>query len=871
MEIDLDEIRARNLIEYGTGKSHLDLLRSIYPERSHFIFELIQNASDVNASEVEFRLHSDHLEFSHNGRAFSARDVEAISRIAEGTKKDDSTKVGKFGIGFKAVYNYTTRPEIYSQDFSFCIQDYVRPYEIPPKQLDPDRTLFLFPFDRLDFAAEKIVEEISKALADLDSRSLIFLNSIRCIKWRLPSNRSGELRKAILSHQTLPNDTNSNGSSATAGIDYYVSSIGKYGKYAEQWRSFSMQVELDSASTARVEIAFLDQPNSGGGQICKVDPSLLHVCFPTHKKVPVGYLINAPFLTTPSRDNLDNNSYEQNEHFVRSSVDLLKVALMQFKKENLINGDSLSTVAIDRRQFPSGDIFKVIFDKTRQLFLDEPVLPTLSGGNAPARLLLIPSNTEIRNLFGREEISLLFKLGDGADWLAPSIADKKELSEYLTNDLGMRKITVTDILNVIDERYLSRQSDDWMIRFYNFCNQQDSTVIKRLRSLPVVRLQNDSHVVAVDSYGKLNAYFPMKGSSDLPLVKADLLKDRNAKAFLQQLGITEPDDLYETLTSLIPQLAAGDATLPDDEIYMSNICKIASAFRQADRNQTSLLQSKLKVTSWLRGRHGDLRSTTLFRPMDLYAPTDRLVNFFKTAENVWFPDLPTDAQDVLAQLDLMGLRQHPNFVRAARHALTDVELNKIEPDERHRGNPVDYEMQGLQEFLVRFSNEVPSKRANYSRILWLVLCEIVGLSDPPFAEVPREFRSRMIIEKAKPKWIKQLQAEVWLPDKQGKLHPPADLSLSELPEEFTRLKKLATMLEMKDVVLESLARQCGISPELLDFVRLNADRITELMNSSQAASKPSELQLSTAPAANGSEKPPPKERKKRISKKSELG
>lgn len=865
MEIDLDEIRARNLIEYGTGKSHLDLLRSIYPERSHFIFELIQNASDVNASEVEFRLYTDHLEFSHNGRPFSAQDVEAISRIAEGTKKDDSTKVGKFGIGFKAVYNYTTRPEIYSQDFSFCIQDYVRPYEIPPRQLESDRTLFIFPFDRLDFAPEKMVEEISKALIDLDSRNLIFLNSIRCIKWRLPSNRTGELQKSILSHQVLANKDNNNNGSNSAGIDYYVSSIGKYGKYAEQWRVFSMQVALDPSQSARVEIAFLDQPNAGGGQICKVDPSLLHVCFPTHKKVPVGYLINAPFLTTPSRDNLDNNSYDQNVHFIEASVDLLKVALLQFKKENLINGDSLSTVAIDRRQFPSGDIFKVIFDKTRQLFLDEPVWPTLSGGNAPARLLLIPSNTEIRNLFGREEISVLFKLGDGADWLAPSIADKKELSEYLINDLGIRKITITDILNVIDERYLSRQPDDWIIRFYSFCNQQDSTVIKRLRSLPVVRLQNNSHVVAIDSMGKLNAYFPMKGVSDLPLVKAELLKDRSAKAFLQQLGITEPDDLYETLTTLIPELTANDAILPDDETYKTNVCKIASAFRQADRNQTNLLQGKLKGISWLRGRHGDLRSSTLLRPMDLYTPSDRLVNFFKTAENVWFPDLPQDAHDVLAQLDLMGLRQYPSFVRATRHALTEPELKNIEPDERKRGNPVDYEMQGLQEFLLRFSNEVPSKRANFSRILWLVLCEIVSNSDPPYAEVPRDFRSRTIIERAKPKWIKQLQSEAWLPDAIGMLHPPADLSLSELPEEFTRLKKLATMLEMKDVILESLARQCGISAELLDFVRLNADRITELMNS-QGASKSVADQSAAAGVAGSSDKPPPKEKKKTTKK-----
>jgi hypothetical protein len=834
VEINLDEIRARNLIEYGVGKSHLDLLRSIYPERSHFIFELIQNASDVNASQVEFSLHSDHLEFSHDGRAFSARDVEAISRIAEGTKKDDSTKIGKFGIGFKAVYNYTTRPEIYSQDFSFCIQDYVRPYEIPPKQLDADRTLFIFPFNRMDFAQEKIVEEISKALVELDARSLIFLNSIRSVKWRLPGNRSGELRKAVLSHHVLDNENRSN-SSASASIDYYVSSIGRYGKQAEQWRVFSMQAPLDAALSARVEIAFLEQSSSAGSEICAVKPSLLHVCFPTHKKVPVGYILNAPFLTTPSRDNLDNNSHDQNVHFIRASVDLLRVALLQFKKEKLINGGTLSTLAIDRREFPSGDIFRPIFDKTRQVLLEETILPTLSGGNAPARLLLIPSNNEIRNLFGRDEISLLFKLGEGADWLSPSIADKKELSDYLTNDLGIRKITLEDILELIDERYLSKKSDDWIIRFYGFCNKQDATIIRKLRTLPVVRLDDDSHVNAVGPTGKLNAYFPMKGVSGLPNVKAELLKDKDAKAFLQQLGITEPDDLYDTLTSLIPELSANGGILLDEEVYKENLRKIASAFRQADRNQTNLLLSKLKDICWLRGRHGDLRSSSLLRPTDLYSPNDRLLNYFRTAENVWFPELTSDSQEVLPHLASMGLLQYPRFVRAQKHALTEAELQNIEPDARKRGQPMDFEMEGLQEFLLRFSNEVPPKRANYSRILWLILCDITNVSDPPFAEVPREFRSRTINERAKPKWIKQLQALAWLPDAQGKLHPPSDLSASELPPEFTRVKKLAVMLEMKDVVLEALARQCGLSAELLDFVRLNADRITELMHSSSDA------------------------------------
>ncbi|MBX9719901.1 MAG: hypothetical protein K2X81_00775, partial [Candidatus Obscuribacterales bacterium] len=700
--------------------------------------------------------------------------------------------------------------------------------EIPARELENNRTLFIFPFNRADFPKEKMVEEIAKALADVDPRSLIFLSSIRSIKWRSAGKGSSELRKAVLSHEVLKNNSSKG---AVNDVDYYVSSISKYGKIAEQWRVFSMLAPLDSATSARVEIAFIDNPNAVVTQIGMVEPSLLHVCFPTHKKVPVGYILNAPFLTTPSRDNLDNNSYDQNEHFIKASVDLLKVALLQFKKENLIGSETLSTLAIERRQFPSGDLFKVIFDKTKQLLLDEAVLPTLSGGYSPARFLLIPSNSEIRNLFGREEISLVFKLGEGADWLAPSIADKKEFLDYLTNDLGIRRITLEDILKVIDESYLRKQSDDWMVRFYKFCSTLDAASVKKLRSLPVVRLEDNSQVVAIGPDGKLGAYFPLKGVTDLPLVKADLIKDVHAKAFLQQLGITEPDDLHDTLTTIIPQLTANSGALLDDATYESNIRTISSAFRQASHNELLLLKSKLSEISWLRGCHGELRTSVLLRPRELYYPSDRLLNYFKTAENVWFPVLLPNSQDFLPHLAAMGMRTNPAFLRAEKHALTEMELKSIEPDQRLRGTPVDFEMQGLSEFLQRLSTEELSKKINYSRILWMLLCDIANAGDPPYAEVPREFRSRFITERAKPKWVKLLQGIDWIPDRKGKLHPPANLSLSEMASEFTHVKKLATMLEMKDVLLESLARQCGISAELLDFVRLNPDRVTELMHS----------------------------------------
>lgn len=887
MEIDLDKIRSKNQIEYGTGNTHLDLLRSIYPERTHFVFELIQNASDAEATEVDFRLFAESLHFTHNGRPFNARDVEAICRIAEGTKKSDVSKVGKFGIGFKAVYNYTSRPEIYSREFSFCIQDYVRPYELQPRSIEPGRTLFIFPFNRGDFPAERAVREISEALIALDRRILIFLNSIRSISWRLPNSRSGELEKSVLSSriievpragatpaQSRPRDsfvamkngeppvdsltanavspvvqvrTKSNVDQGTsmlvpteiAGASpvspctavYSLISLSSAGRYAEQWHLFSTDVDpLDVKSTARVDLAFLQ--NSGNlskPEIQVVDQSFLHVCFATHKTVPVGYIINGPFYTTPARDNLDNNNQERNKEIIKVSTALLKVALLQFKQDKLITGSTLSTLALSQRNFPKNDIFRTVFDDTRQLLLEEEILPTLSGNHAAARLVLIPANTEIRNLFGKEEIAALFRQGTGADWLAPSIADKPELSQYLEVELGIRKITVDEVANVLDEQYLTSQPDDWLVRFYSFCQKQPAAIIKKLRSVPVVRLEDGTHVTPLSEHGKLNAYLPMRGVTGLPFVRAALVKVPEARAFLQQLGVTEPDDVHDTLTKVIPQLQSNGDALLEEDLYAQTLRQIMFAFQQADRNQAALLESRLKPVCFLRGRHAGDKSPKLFRVRELYSPSDRLVNFFRTASGVWFPDLPVEAQGLLPFLDSIGLMQFPEFVRTDKHALTELELKAIEPDDRLRGKPADYELKGLEEFMQRILQEPIEQKLNGARMLWRLLADMIDAQDPPRAEVPREFRARITIDKAKPKWLKLLQSEPWLPDSRNKFFRAADLSASELPPEFVRNKKLANLLEMKDVVLGMLARETGIAASILDFVRLNPDKIADLM------------------------------------------
>src|ERR1051326_1255844 len=111
------------------------LAATSYSERTHFIYELLQNAEDALArrdkaerghdfpKKVSFHLHRDRLEFRHFGQPFDEADVKAICGVLESTAGNDPMRIGKFGIGFKSVYAYTSSPEIHSSDEDFQILD----------------------------------------------------------------------------------------------------------------------------------------------------------------------------------------------------------------------------------------------------------------------------------------------------------------------------------------------------------------------------------------------------------------------------------------------------------------------------------------------------------------------------------------------------------------------------------------------------------------------------------------------------------------------------------------------------------------------------------------------------------------------------
>ena len=190
MPADYEKIREENIARYGWDTAVLDLLGQLYSERTHFIFELIQNAEDAGASELAFELFADRLELRHDGRPFTEADVRGVCGVGKSGKSGDLTAIGKFGIGFKSVYAYTRSPRIHSGDEHFRIENYVRPFPAEPPPAHSG-TLFVFPFDHDAVPAAVAAREIAAALTAIRPRILLFLRSIERLRVSLRAGASG--------------------------------------------------------------------------------------------------------------------------------------------------------------------------------------------------------------------------------------------------------------------------------------------------------------------------------------------------------------------------------------------------------------------------------------------------------------------------------------------------------------------------------------------------------------------------------------------------------------------------------------------------------------------------------------------------------
>ena len=58
-----------------------------------------------------------------NNAVFTESDLEGITSLGVGSKRDETAKIGRFGVGFNSVYHFTDAPQILSGNSNYVIFD----------------------------------------------------------------------------------------------------------------------------------------------------------------------------------------------------------------------------------------------------------------------------------------------------------------------------------------------------------------------------------------------------------------------------------------------------------------------------------------------------------------------------------------------------------------------------------------------------------------------------------------------------------------------------------------------------------------------------------------------------------------------------
>lgn len=573
----IDTIRDENVKWYGEcvlqpggpewGEIFTDKL---YSKKTHFLFELIQNAEDAcerkrkstgeMGYKLSFSLNEGGLIFRHNGILFNERDIRGICYISRHPDKEDVTQIGTFGIGFKSVYAYTSSPHVYSGEYAFKIENLVLPSEIEKDDVsENDVTVFHIPFNHKKVDSETAYREIGKKLRDLELRTLLFLRNVREIVWEIDDETGSYSRECEYKE------------------GHRLITLYKDGENTEQWLIFEKEVPGDENKRV-IEVAYLLEEDGKNQNIVQAKGTELSVYFPTEKETHLHFLIQGPYHTTATRENIEDDDW--NTSLIKQTGELVAYSISEIKSLNLLTENYLNVLPLDYEYFSKEDnlfapIYKSVLNKLRS---DEQFLPTVNGGYTSPKDAAIARGKPLVTLLSSDQLEKLF---NKSAWIDPKITEKGEytkLWDYLTTALGIKIIRPGHLILKINKEFLEAQTDDWLIDFYVFLNDSgrrkfweskqflfnapgeygnyDSARVK-----PIIRLEDNTHVCPFDNNYKPNAFLP---TSDEHIrknikglfrnrVKQKIIANKEARSFLKNLGLKEPDAISALTEYILPQ------------------------------------------------------------------------------------------------------------------------------------------------------------------------------------------------------------------------------------------------------------------------------------------------------------------------------
>ena len=585
----------RALIENGWFEGFKRLLTDLYPDNAHFIYELLQNAEDAKASKIHFVLNADKLEFEHNGHElFEIEDIESITNIGSSTKTDDPTNIGKFGIGFKAVFAYTNTPEIESGKFHFRIRDMVVPDTegLSPGALGAQRTRFVFPFNNPKKPPEKAVAEIEKNLRELNENTLLFLNNIHQVNYNLPDSKKGSLERK----------KNADGRNRIEiSVKHPEGVTPKSTHYLRFTKKVDVQDEDDKPKCCEIAIAFgMDKTKSGNWKIVPLNPGQVCIYFPAIKETSnLRFHIHASFASTVARDSVRDDC-PANDKLRDHIADLVAESMHSIRDQGLLDMRFLATLPNNKDDL--SPFYNPIRERLIEEFKQKKLTPMKQKGHAPASECY-RGQKKLSDLIDDKDLAtLLDKRCSQPLW----IANPQQKNQRGDNFLSMLKIstwTITNLVEVLETfedvtKWLNEKSDAWHQKLYAFLGDfllsaSDSAFQVRkdqLSNLCIVRCNDKTYKIGSecrfsnddmksdppkDGTQENGFHFVAKGVYSYGKSK---FQQEKARKFLDDIGVSEWNVVTEVLDHILPKYRNSTRAIPRKE-FNRDFTKIVKAYR----------------------------------------------------------------------------------------------------------------------------------------------------------------------------------------------------------------------------------------------------------------------------------------------------
>lgn len=606
-----DHLKHSETLHAPSMEGILEVMSNLYRDDAHFVYELIQNADDQKATYIKFILSHDRLIFIHNAKKHftisnpkthkddrlkgKLGDVNSILSIASSSKtgKVDDFPIGKFGLGFKSVFQYTDCPRIYDENFRFSITDYIVPnlLETDHPLREHDKTLFDFPLKASKgLNGYKEIKDKFKGL----NNPLLFLNNITKIDWET-DDENGWYKKTEI------------GTIGSGKILEFEVSTGEETSTSIMWKFSNF---IPNYNQLYVSVVFIVDKDKHVINTSTHYP--LYCYLPTANDTMFPVIMHAPFKLTGNRESIVAKD-THNINMVQLLGGLLASSLNEIcfmgesEKEPWIDNniiDFLPEVSNVHKEFTTGSldltpIVEAIQTAIRngQMLWCEQRCEYLSTSDG-----YIPDGNYLPEIYPAPLLSNIMEQSCG--WVLTSLDGKTRKDAEMAKLLGVKRLNPEKILRRITSDMLTSQNQDWLKKWYIslsnvkylWKNGPDSF----LRYKEIILTSNgDFKAPFILGNIEPNVHLPKQEtgiapSANISIVETTLFKDDNVKDFFVELGLKEVDDF--TLAELIylPKITDENAEI---KVRLDSLAKFADIYlyKLTDTQKNKLWSAHLSV------------------------------------------------------------------------------------------------------------------------------------------------------------------------------------------------------------------------------------------------------------------------------------